>query len=247
MRVFDVWLNRLGIGTLGLALALVLCSCNSPRQKIVRESDYPQPIRVACIGDSITYGYGFKDRERDSYPAKLGALLGSKWDVRNFGVNGATVLEAGTRPYVTQQAYRDALGFKPHVVIIKLGTNDTKKENYGAHQAEFAPDYLDIIRSFATLKTKPRIFVCLPVPIFRDRGKEFDTDKVLTQQIIPEINQVARRARIPVIDLYRAFNSKSELFPDGVHPNAMGTTIMAQEIYSTLAGTKGGHSLKGLK
>src|SRR5688572_13260471 len=88
------------------------------------------PIRVACVGDSITYGYGIKDRERDSYPAQLGALLGSKWDVRNFGVNGATALKKGTRPYSGLQAYQDALAFEPDIVVIKLGTNDTNAKSW---------------------------------------------------------------------------------------------------------------------
>src|SRR3712207_5545352 len=87
---------------------------------------YKNVFRVACVGDSITYGAGVSGREKNSYPAVLGQWLGTKWDVRNFGVSGATLLKKGNRPYWKQQKFADALQFKPDVVIIKLGTNDSK-------------------------------------------------------------------------------------------------------------------------
>lgn len=37
---------------------------------------FAQKIKVACIGNSITYGYTIEDRDKDSYPAQLQALLG---------------------------------------------------------------------------------------------------------------------------------------------------------------------------
>src|ERR1043165_8271897 len=114
-----------GIRLIGFALCVaiiqMLCSCGTSRDSFIRESDYSGPIRVACVGDSITYGYGIKDREHDSYPAQLGSLLGKKWEVQNFGVNGATALKKGTRSYSEQKSFQDALLFKPDVVVIQLG------------------------------------------------------------------------------------------------------------------------------
>src|SRR6185369_3472103 len=98
--------------------------------------------RVACVGDSITFGFGIADREHNSYPAKLAKLLGPGVEVRNFGVNGATALKHGTRPYSAQQACRDALAFKPQFAVIMLGTNDTNKKSWPDHHDEFADDYL---------------------------------------------------------------------------------------------------------
>src|SRR4051795_12206778 len=95
---------------------VILTGCGSTRgERPIREADYSGIIRVACVGDSITYGYGIKDREHNSYPAQLGVLLGKRWEVRNFGINGATALKEGTRSYSDQPAYREALTFKPHV------------------------------------------------------------------------------------------------------------------------------------
>lgn len=214
----------------------IFSSCGTPGEQPLRPSDYRAPIRVACVGDSITYGYGIKDREHDSYPAQLNALLGKKWDVRNFGVNGATVFKEGSRPYTLQQAYRDALAFQPDVVILKLGTNDTAQKNWEAHKKNFISDYSDLVKSFLTLDSHPRVYICRPVPIFRDRGKEYDTGEILTKEIIPGINQVAKGAHLPIIDFYTPFAEKGGMFPDGVHPDANGTRVMAELIYAKLMG-----------
>lgn len=144
-----------------------LTACKTEMRTAIRESDFRSPIRVACVGDSITYGYGIRDRDHNSYPAQLAVLLGRKWDVRNFGVNGATALKHGTRPYFEQPAFQDALEFKPDVVVIKLGTNDTNAKSWPQHKREFLADYLELIHAFAALETKPRIYLCRPVSTLR--------------------------------------------------------------------------------
>ena len=97
-----------------------------------------QPMRkLACVGDSITHGSGTKIPARESYPAQLAGLLGPGWDVRNFGVSGATLLDKGDRPYTRQRLYKAALDFKADVVVILLGTNDSKPQNW-KFKEEFA-------------------------------------------------------------------------------------------------------------
>jgi lysophospholipase L1-like esterase len=201
------------------------------------------PVRVACVGDSITFGHRVPDPEHNSYPAQLAVLLGEKWHVRNFGVNGATCLKKGTKPYNEQPAFREVLSFKPNVVVMELGTNDTNAKSWPAHKDEFIADYLDLIRNFQALDSKPRIYLIRPTPLFRDRGKEYDTDKILTEEVIPKINEIARRKRLPVIDLYVALDGKGTLFPDGVHPNVEGSHLMAEKVYQALTGKTSAKSL----
>ena len=93
-------------------------------------------VRVACVGNSITYGARIKNQSHDSYPAVLGRLLGDKYWVKNFGVSARTMLNKGDHPYMKEQAYQQALAFNPNIVVIKLGTNDSKSFNW-VYKADF--------------------------------------------------------------------------------------------------------------
>lgn len=219
------------------AFCLALCACDTPRRtRPVNEADYAAPVRVACVGDSITYGSGIKDRNRNSYPAQMGTLLGSQWEVRNFGVSGATLLKQGDRPYWIQQAYQDALSFRPDVVVIKLGTNDSKPGNW-AHKDAFVSDYVALIRSFQTLDSKPRVWICRPVPAFPERWGI--TEEVIAGEVIPRVDTVAAQTGVPVIDLHAALDGRADLFPDRIHPNTEGAGVMAQTIRTALTGRVG--------
>src|SRR6516164_7032395 len=90
-------------------------------------------VKVACIGDSITYGSGLSDRQNECYPAVLGLLLGDDYEVRNYGVSGATMLKSGDHPYWDTSAFSESSNWQPDIVIIMLGTNDSKpwKWQYG--------------------------------------------------------------------------------------------------------------------
>jgi acyl-CoA thioesterase-1 len=201
--------------------------------KPVRVENYRETIRIACIGDSITYGYSIKNRSKDCYPAQLGRMLGQKWQVRNFGVSGATLLKKGDLPYWNQQAFKDALAYNPHVVIIKLGTNDTKPQNW-KYKDQFAADYTNMIDRFAELPSNPRIWICQPVPAYGEQWGISETR--IKNEVIPLINRIARSKHVPVIDLYGPLSGKPELFPDQIHPNAEGAYDIAKEIYAVLTG-----------
>jgi acyl-CoA thioesterase-1 len=217
-----------------IIFSLPTLSCTSyDIGKPIRTQDYTQTIRIACIGDSITYGYSIKNRIKDSYPAQLGRMLGDEWQVRNFGVSGATLLKKGDLPYWNQQAFKDALSYNPNVVIIKLGTNDTKPQNW-KYKDQFATDYADMIDRFAELPSKPRIWICKPVPAYAERWGI--SERIIKNELIPSINRIARSKHVPVIDLYEPLSGKPELFPDQIHPNAEGAHAMAKEIYAVLRG-----------
>ena len=89
---------------------------------------YEAPIKVACVGDSITQGAGAAKGK--SYPTQLQEMLGDEWKVMNYGLGGRTLMDRGNRPYMKEKAYQEALASAPDVVIIMLGTNDTKPQNW---------------------------------------------------------------------------------------------------------------------
>ena len=117
----------------------------------------PDAIRVACIGNSITDGHGIEMASQYGYPALLQKALGSDYWVKNFGVSSRTLLNKGDFPYMNEQAWRDAQAFQPDIAIIKLGTNDTKPQNW-KYSAEFKQDLEQMIKALG----KAKIFLCTP-------------------------------------------------------------------------------------
>jgi lysophospholipase L1-like esterase len=194
-------------------------------------SKYPQAIRVACVGDSITQG---SDAERGkAYPGQLQEMLGDKWSVRNFGVSGRTLLKKGDHPYWSEKAYQQALDFAPDVVVIMLGTNDTKPANWG-HFDEFYADYKELVKSFKLLKSKPLVYVCRPCPVPGTGNYGINETNLLLE--IPLIDKLAREENLGVIDMHAALVAKPLLMPDRVHPNTEGARVMAGTVYHELTG-----------
>jgi len=197
-------------------------------------STRPAPVRIACVGDSITFGSGLKDRHHDSYPSQLGRMLGDGYEVQNFGVSGSTLLKKGDRPYWDQRRFTAAREFNPDLVIIMLGTNDSKPQNW-SHKADFASDLAALVKTFRDLPSHPQVDLCRPVPAFP--GKYGIRDEVIHKQIIPIIDRVAKEQQCKIIDLYAALTGHGDLFPDTVHPNAEGAKLMAKSVYDAIQPT----------
>jgi lysophospholipase L1-like esterase len=214
-----------------LGICLWLNGCASRKAPTIRADDYRETVRVACIGDSITYGDGVEDREKNSYPAVLNRLLGDRFEVRNFGVGGTTLLKKGDKPYWQEAAFAEAGKYNPQVVLIKLGTNDTKPQN-AEHLDEFEQDLREMVRYFGKLPAQPKVWLCLPAPVYETRWGI--NEKTLTDEVIPSILKVAEDNRLPVIDLYAALANRPSLFPDKIHPNAAGAALIAQTIHDAL-------------
>lgn len=207
----------------GLLFALNLCFNITFAQSVVK---------IACVGNSITYGSGIVDREKNAYPAQLQFMLGTNYQVMNFGVGGTTLLKKGNIPYWNTAAYKKALESKPDAVFIKLGTNDSKAINRPFYD-EFENDYKDLIKSFQAGGANPRIVLLLPVPSFlKDSTSIYDP--VIKSQIIPRVRKVAYDMGVEVIDLYSLFTDKASLLPDKIHPSAEGATIIAKRLFEAV-------------
>ena len=187
----------------------------------------PTAIRVTCIGNSITDGSGIDMAETKGYPAQLQQILGDNYHVRNFGVGARTLLNNGDRPYMNELAWRDVLAFQPHIVVIKLGTNDSKTENW-EHKEEFAGDYQMMIDALNALQTQPRIFLAFPIKAFQDRWTI--TEKVIVEEVIPEIQRVALKNHLETIDLHEVIDKQDMMTSDGIHPNAKGAGAIAKMV-----------------
>ncbi len=199
-------------------------------------------IRVACIGNSVTWGWGLKDPANNSYPSLLGKKMGAGFEVKNFGHSGATLLKKGHNPYYKTKVFRDMLQFAPDIAIIHLGLNDTDPRNFPHYRDEFIPDYnwlLDTIR-----KTNPqiKIYVCKLTPIFTGHSRFLSSTLTWYNDLQQRIETVARQNTLPVIDLNEALHNRPDLFPDPatLHPNEEGVAIIAHTVYQHLTGNFGG-------
>ena len=216
-----------------------------------RQSPKQDAVRVACIGNSITDGHGIDLAPANGYPAQLQKLLGDGYWVKNFGVSARTMLNKGDYPYMNEMAWRDALAFKPDVVIIKLGTNDSKPENW-QYGAEFRQDLEQMITTLrpdlaetakkgkkskkakqGSTEGTPKIYLCTPIPAFKPTWNI--NDSVIANAIIPIQQEVAKKYGLQMIDLHTLYaGDGNKMLSDGIHPDARGARRMAEIIAGEL-------------
>lgn len=224
----------------------------------------PIPIKVACIGNSITYGDKVSNRNINAYPEKLEVLLntyytGKNFDVVNYGVSGTTMLKDpydkdpvkdedqwsywefkdGSKDGGGRVQYDLALSNAPDIVIIKFGTNDARLENWrsaeGYGKNNFYNHYTEFINSFRAVNPNVIIYICFNTPSFRDQT--IGQMNRIREDVIPIIKQIARKNRVHLIDLHSEFyNGKNEglMDNDDVHPNATGAELIAKEVFKMI-------------
>ncbi|MDP0495276.1 MAG: GDSL-type esterase/lipase family protein [Verrucomicrobiota bacterium JB024] len=224
-------MKRIGISFLGpvwTAVLLLLVGLGNP-------DAVQSPVKVACVGDSITYGAGTTNRTVYAYPEQLQWMLGPGWEIRNFGSSGSTLIDLGDKPYQKQATFQQALDYQPDVVVIMLGTNDTKSQNW-AHKDRFVLDYESLVDRFRLLDSNPTIFLCLP-PYVAGQGNYGINEHALQEQIAM-IEALAGKEGAEVIDIHAKTAGRDMLFSDRVHPNNHGATVLAKTIYQALTGNE---------
>jgi sialate O-acetylesterase len=192
--------------------------------------------RVACIGDSITKGLGLK-KENKTYPQQLQELLGSNFNVQNFGFSGATLLSKGHKPYVETQEYKQALAFQPDIAIIALGVNDTDPRNWPNYGDEFEQDYSTFISNLRKSNPDVSIYICTLTPIFSGHTRFLSGTRDWHQAITALIPKIAKNNQVKLININEQLKSRIDLFEDNVHPNVEGATIIAKQVNQAIQGS----------
>lgn len=187
-------------------------------------------IRVACVGDSITEGAGLTKQSETAYPVVLNKLLGPNYAVLNSGRSATTLQKLGDFPYWICKEFSNTFAYKPNIIVIKLGTNDTKPQNWDP--TNFEKDYQALLDTFKTIKPTPTLFICLPVPVYQTEWGI--NDSTLNYGVLPILRKLATTNKINVIDLYQGMSNQPQLFPDHIHPNEQGANKMASLIARTI-------------
>ncbi len=191
-------------------------------------------IKVACVGDSITYGVLLDDRENNSYPSVLQKELGDGFDVGNFGVSATSALKNAREPYVNTPQYSDSLEFAPDVLCIMLGTNDIKDENWIEGKDNFKSDYLSIIESYKVQKPDLKVYMGIPPAILKADICGKRDPAILENEAIPQIKELALEIGAVLVDIHSVLDGRGDLLVDFLHPKDEGAIMIGKAFAAKL-------------
>lgn len=179
-------------------------------------------VKVACVGDSFAEGYG-----GIRYPDALTEILGTGYEVKNFGIGGATAMTSGTNPYTSHEAYQDSLQYDADVVILSFGTNDSNRRSWKGKET-FQKQYDELVQSYLEMDSAPAVYLCTPVAAY---STEYGIQPSHYDDIIEAIQAVAQAHDLPVIDLNTLTSNHSDWYhSDGIHLNQDGADQAAEVI-----------------
>ena len=202
-------------------------------------------IKVACVGDSITYGHGVVGWEKNNYPAVLQDLLGEEYHVANFGSSGACVNPEGDQPYTEREIYQESLAYDADILIFMLGTNDSKAENWTDIEG-FMQDYMELLGSYLESENPPKVYIGLCAEAFfveesADGVAKFDIQPAIVDEIVERLELLPTSSAVPcsVIGIHALTEEHPEWFEaDGIHPNNEGAFAIAEKIAEAIKSTE---------
>lgn len=202
----------------------------------IRKDAQKGQIKVACVGDSITYGHGVAPWHSNNYPAVLQTLLGENYNVQNFGVSGTTAQKTGDQPYIETDVYKQSIEYNADILIFMLGSNDSKPENWKGDEA-FKEQYISLLDTYITEDNSPKIYLGIPAKAFYEDENQtsgltsYDIQGDIVERIGGIVKEIAAERGYKYIDIYELTKEHPELFvSDLVHPNADGAKAIANEV-----------------
>ena len=204
-------------------------------------------VKVACIGDSITYGLGLADRAKESYPAQLQKMLEEfepgKYEVRNFGNSGRGIYldsmrGSEKRGFRYMPEHKAALEWKPDIVICNLGINDNgeyiKEYTGGRKRGQFESDYLALLDDYRKANPKVKFAIWTKLSPLAEGQKFYRSPEPFLMQA--DLEAVAKKMDAVGLDMQEPLREKmDEIFAcDKIHPNAEGAHIIAELTFAKL-------------
>ncbi len=202
-------------------------------------------IKVACVGDSITYGHGIEGWEENNYPAVLQQLLGEDYHVANFGSSGACVNPKGDQPYISREVYQNSLDYDADILVFMLGTNDSKPENWTDADTFFV-QYKELLESYLQGEHSPAVYIGICAEAFyvgetTEGLAEFDIQPQVVDEIAEKIPELLLNSQYPVrfIDVHALTEAHPAwLEKDGIHPNKYGAKAIAEAVADAIKTNK---------
>ncbi|CRH87591.1 GDSL-like Lipase/Acylhydrolase [Chlamydia trachomatis] len=191
-------------------------------------------IKVATVGDSLTYGYGLENREQDAYPSILADLLGSHYQVSNFGLSGRSLQSTADFPYFNEKNAQLSLESDADIVIIMIGSNDSRGPYWS--KARFVSEYREMVERYINLPSHPDVF--LVVPPFVPTSRFGLNNAIIRDELQEIIPKIAQEFDLSFINLYPLTEGKEAYYSDGLHLTLLGNQLVAQTVFSHLLGEK---------
>ena len=192
--------------------------------------------RIACVGDSITFGHGVHGKTEETWEYYLNSILGDAIQVINYGASGRTLQKEGDYPYTEDRLFRRSLECGAEVVLILLGTNDAKP--FSRDRERFERNYEAFVRRYTDLPNAPRVIVMTPPQVYGADGHGVAAfgihTEILERNIVEAVKDTAKKMNLQMIDLHEYTKDHPEWFTDGVHPNAAGNRAFAKRIAEEL-------------
>lgn len=186
------------------------------------------PTKIACLGDSITYGANADNSYTDSYPAQLQKLLGAEYDVMNFGKSGATIRDEADDPYRKTSEYHGATLFCPDIAIIMLGTNDSK--TYQVPTVSSVKNaYKTLISDLLKLNEETEIIIATS-PYAYSSAYQINNENI-EKTIVPAQQAIADEYGLQLVPMHEYTKNMNGNFADGIHPTSVGYTYIAYRMY----------------
>ena len=195
-------------------------------------------IKVACVGDSVTYGHAVDFWYKNNYPVVFQNLLGEEYLVNNYGVSCATVQKTGDFPYLQTKSYKPSIVFNADILVFMLGSNDTKPYNW-TDKETFKKEYLELLNSYLG-DNNPKVYLCTVSRVFYKDPEQTTGESTyfVQENIIKIVNEVVREIaeeyEYNLIDIYSVTKEHREWYNDYVHPEAEGAKAIAKEIYANI-------------
>ena len=196
-------------------------------------------IKVACVGDSVTYGHSISSWKKNNYPALLGSMMGEEYHVCNFGVSGSTVQDSGDQPYTATGAYTQSLDYDADILVFMMGSNDSKPENWQGEE-KFIEAYNKLLDSYLQKDKVPAVYLCtVPTANFPEGVTEgltnYDIQPQYVEAVADIVREIAKERNLPLIEINNLTENRRDLFgKDNVHPNNDGAKAIAQEVFENI-------------
>lgn len=195
--------------------------------------------KVACVGDSITYGMSVINWFENTYPKQLGKMLGDEYHVQNFGFSGKTAQENNSESYRATKLYEKSKAYQPDIVILMLGSNDSKPYNFDGKEP-FKQALKELVDIYLGLESNPRLILATVNAGFYVRGASegdymYDINGENILLVNEAIKELADEYNLELVDTYAITKDHPEYYKiDGIHPDKNGQTAMAKAFYQEI-------------